>query len=55
MALVVMHKRELNKLLIYYNFNRIDWSLRKGLKGRTPFDAFNSWFQNIVFRMVQRG
>ena len=38
-------KRELNKFLIYYNFNRRHGSLRKELKVRTPFDAVQSWFQ----------
>ena len=62
-------KRELNKFLIYYNFNRRHGSLRKELKVRTPFDAVQSWFQtkpkifkilpsvfqDITFGMVQRG
>lgn len=38
-------KKELNKFLIYYNFNRRHGSLRKELKVRTPFDAVQSWFQ----------
>ncbi len=38
-------KSELNKFLIYYNFNRRHGSLRKELKVRTPFDAVQSWFQ----------
>ena len=38
-------KVELNKFLIYYNFNRRHGSLRKELKVRTPFDAVQSWFQ----------
>lgn len=62
-------KRELNKFLIYYNFNRRHGSLRKELKVRTPFNAVQSWFQtkpeifkilpsvfqDIAFEMVQRG
>jgi len=62
-------KKDLNKFLIYYNFNRRHGSLRKELKVRTPFDAVQSWFQtkpeifkilpsefqNIAFGMVQRG
>jgi transposase-like protein len=62
-------KKELNKFLIYYNFNRRHGSLRKELKVRTPFDAVQSWFQtkpeifkilpnvfqDIAFEMVQRG
>ena len=63
-------KKDLNKFLIYYNFNRRHGSLRKELKVRTPFDAVQSWFQtkpeifkilpdvfqNIVFgKKVQRG
>jgi len=61
--------KDLNKFLIYYNFNRRHGSLRKELKVRTPFDAVQSWFQtkpeifkilpdvfqNIAFEMVQRG
>ena len=37
--------KDLNKFLIYYNFNRRHGSLRKELKVRTPFDAVQSWFQ----------
>ncbi len=62
-------KKDLNKFLIYYNFNRRHGSLRKELKVRTPFNAVQSWFQtkpeifkilpdvfqDIVFGMVQRG
>jgi transposase-like protein len=63
-------KKDLNKFLIYYNFNRRHGSLRKELKVRTPFDAVQSWFQtkpeifkilpdvfqDIVFgKKVQRG
>ncbi len=62
-------KKDLNKFLIYYNFNRRHGSLKKELKVRTPFDAVQSWFQtkpeifkilpdvfqNIAFEMVQRG
>jgi transposase-like protein len=62
-------KLDLNKFLIYYNFNRRHGSLRKELKVRTPFDAVQSWFQakpeifkilpnvfqDIAFEMVQRG
>ena len=38
-------KKDLNKFLIYYNFNRRHGSLRKELKVRTPFNAVQSWFQ----------
>jgi len=38
-------KKDLDKFLIYYNFNRRHGSLRKELKVRTPFDAVQSWFQ----------
>jgi len=38
-------KVELNKFLIYYNFNRRHGSLRKELKVRTPFEAVQSWFR----------
>lgn len=38
-------KQDLNKFLVYYNFNRRHGSLRKELKVRTPFDAVQSWFQ----------
>jgi transposase InsO family protein len=62
-------KKDLNKFLIYYNFNRRYRALRKELKVRTPFDAVQSWFQtkaeifkispdvfqDIAFEMVQRG
>lgn len=62
-------KIDLNKFLIYYNFNRRHGSLRKELKVRTPFEAVQSWFQtkpeifkilpdvfqDIAFGMVQRG
>ena len=62
-------KKDLNKFLIYYNFNRRYGSLRKELKVRTLFDAVQSWFQmkpkifkilpnvfqDIAFEMVQRG
>ncbi len=62
-------KKDLNKFLIFYNFNRRHGSLRKELKVRTPFDAVQSWFQtkpeifkilpsefqDIAFEMVQRG
>ncbi len=62
-------KKDLNKFLIFSNFNRRHASLRKELKVRTPFDAVQSWFQtkpeifkilpsefqDIAFEMVQRG
>ncbi len=62
-------KKDLNKFLIYYNFNRRHGSLKKELKVRTPFDAVQSWFQtkpeifkilpdvfqHIAFEMAQRG
>jgi len=38
-------EKDLNKFLIYYNFNRRHGSLRKELKVRTPFEAVQSWFQ----------
>jgi len=38
-------QKDLNKFLIYYNFNRRHGSLRKELKVRTPFEAVQSWFQ----------
>jgi len=38
-------KKELNKFLIFYNFNRRHGSLRRELKARTPFEAVQSWFQ----------
>jgi len=38
-------KKELNKFLIFYNFNRRHGSLRRELKVRTPFEAVQSWFQ----------
>jgi transposase InsO family protein len=38
-------KKDLDKFLIYYNFNRRHGSLRKELKVRTPFDAVKSWFR----------
>ena len=38
-------KKDLNKFLIYYNFNRRHGSLRKELKVRTPFEAVESWFK----------
>ena len=38
-------EKDLNKFLIYYNFNRRHGSLRSELKVRTPFDAVQSWFQ----------
>ena len=64
-----MVKKDLDKFLIHYNFNRRHGSLRKELKVRTPFDAVQSWFQtkpeifkilpsefqDMVFGMVQRG
>ena len=38
-------KKEINKFLIFYNFNRRHGSLRKELKVRIPFEAVQSWFQ----------
>jgi hypothetical protein len=38
-------KKDLNKFLIYYNFDRKHGSLRKELKVRTLFCAVQSWFQ----------
>jgi transposase InsO family protein len=38
-------QKDLNKFLIFYNFNRRHGSLRKELKVRTPFEAVQSWFQ----------
>ena len=37
--------KDLNKFLIYYNFNRRHGSLKRELKVRTPFNAVQSWFQ----------
>ncbi len=34
---------DLNKFLIYYNFNRRHGSLKKELNVRTPFDALEKW------------
>jgi transposase InsO family protein/DNA-binding transcriptional regulator YiaG len=62
-------KKDLNKFLIFYNFNRRHGSLRKELQVKTPFNAVESWFQtkpeifmilpnvfqDIAFEMVQRG
>ena len=36
---------DLNKFLIYYNFNRSHGSLRKELNVRTPFDALEKWYK----------
>ena len=38
-------KKDLDKFLIYYNFNRRNGSLRKELKVRTLFCAVQSWFR----------
>ena len=38
-------KKDLNKFLIYYNFNRRHGSLNRELKVRTPYEAVQSWFQ----------
>jgi len=38
-------KKDLDKFLIYYNFNRRHGSLRKELKVRTLFCAVQSWFR----------
>jgi len=38
-------KKDLNQFLIYSNFNRRHWSLKKELKVRTPFEAVQSSFQ----------
>ena len=38
-------KLDLNKFLIYFNFNRIPRSLRKEVKVGTPSDAVQSWFK----------
>lgn len=35
---------DLNKFLIYYNFNRRHGSLKKELNVRTPFDALEKWY-----------
>ncbi len=37
-------KKDLDKFLIYYNFNRSHGSLRKELKVRTPIEAVIYWF-----------
>ena len=36
---------DLNKFLMYYNFNRSHGSLRKELNVRTPFDALEKWYK----------
>ena len=36
---------DLNKFLIYYNFNRRHGSLKKELNVRTPFDALEKWYK----------
>lgn len=38
-------KVDIDKFLIYYNFNRAHGSLRKELKVRTPFEAIQSWYK----------
>jgi transposase-like protein len=38
-------KVDVDKFLIYYNFNRAHGGLRKELKVRTPFEALHSWYQ----------
>ena len=42
---IVDIKKDLDKFLIYYNFNRSHGSLRKELKVRTPFEAVIYWFE----------
>jgi hypothetical protein len=37
-------KQDLNKFLIFYNFNRGHGGLRKEIKVRTPYEALEYWF-----------
>ena len=36
---------DLNKFLLYYNFNRRHGSLKRELNVRTPFEALEKWYQ----------
>jgi hypothetical protein len=36
-------KQDLNKFLIFYNFNRGHGGLRKEIKVRTPYEALEYW------------
>ncbi|MFT6834744.1 MAG: hypothetical protein ACJA0H_000776 [Francisellaceae bacterium] len=38
-------KVDVNKFLIYYNLNRMNGSLRRELKVRTPLEAIHSWYK----------
>jgi len=63
-------KTDLDKFLIFYNFNRRHGSLRRELKVRTPFEAVQCWYRikpeifkkspdmfqaDLLKLMVQRG
>jgi hypothetical protein len=37
-------KQDLNKFLIFYNFNRGHGGLRKEIKVRTPYEALEYWY-----------
>jgi hypothetical protein len=37
-------KQDLNKFLIFYNFNRGHGGLRKEIKVRTPYEALKYWY-----------
>ena len=39
-------KKDLNQFLIYSNFNRRHWSLKKELKVRTPFEGSSELVSN---------
>jgi hypothetical protein len=39
-------KQDLNKFLIFYNFNRRHSGLRKEIKVRTPYEALKYWYNN---------
>ncbi len=47
-------EKDLNKFLLYYNFNRRHGSLRKEFKVKTPFEALQSCFQSKseLFRIL---
>jgi transposase InsO family protein len=38
-------KADLDKFLVYYNFNRRHGSLKRELKVRTPFEAVQCWYR----------
>jgi len=47
-------KLDLNKFLIFYNFNRGHGGLRKEIKVRTPYEALEYWYnlKPDLFRSV---